>query len=294
MRIRRISKLAGLLAVVIAASFAAGCGITRVEPGHVAIVVDLAGSQRGVQDYTLRTGWVTYSPLSTQVIEYPTSVQTASWTKSTNEGAPTDESITFTTKEGTTVNADISLSYNLNAAKIPQFYVTFRNDDLSGFTYGYLHNIARDAFNNVGGSFTVQQVMGDNAHFLAEVQTLVSKQVEPLGVNIMQFGFIGAPRPPQGVIQAINASQQAQYIAQQKTNELMQAQADANKRVAQAEGEAKANEALAKSISPELLQWRAYDIQDRWINRWNGRTPEVTAGNSGNMLYTLPATSNNK
>ncbi len=53
---------------------------------------------------------------------------------------------------------------------------------------------------------------------------------------IDQFGFIGSPRPPQSVIDAINAKVQAQQIAVQKQNELVQSQADAAKLVAAAEG----------------------------------------------------------
>jgi len=44
---------------------------TRIGPGYVGVEVNLAGSQRGTQDIPVRTGWVFYSPLKTQVIEFP-------------------------------------------------------------------------------------------------------------------------------------------------------------------------------------------------------------------------------
>lgn len=271
-----------------------GCA-SRINPGHVGIVVDLAGKDRGVQDYTIRTGWVFYAPWGTQIFEYPTYVQTAKWTKDPNEGndrnnEPPDESITFTTKEAVSVNADISLSYQLDGGKVPQFYVKFRSDDLNNFTDGYLHNVSRDAFNEVGGQYTVEQVMGNNAEFLHAVEAKVSSQVQPLGVEIQQFGFIGAPRPPVNVISAINNAQQAKYRAQQSENELAQTTAEANKRVAQAEGEAQANLKLAQSITQPLLEWRKLDIQDRWISRWNGATPSVTTGGgqTPGLLLNIP------
>src|SRR5262249_5758679 len=56
-------------------------GITRIEAGYVGIEVNLAGSQRGASEIPVRTGWVFYSPLTTQVIEFPTYVQTVKWTR---------------------------------------------------------------------------------------------------------------------------------------------------------------------------------------------------------------------
>lgn len=268
-----------------------GCGVTRINPGHVGIKVDMAGSQRGVQDYTLRTGWVFYNPLGSQIVEYPTFVQTAVWTKNPNEGRKEDESITFTTKDDMVVNADVSLSYHLDTKKVPDFYVQFRSDDLSAFTYGFLHNVARDKFNEIGGQYTVEQIMGDNGPFLKNVETALQAQVAPYGVSIDQFGFVGAPRPPQQVIEAINAKVQATQLALQKENEVAQAQADAQKQVAEAEGrakalltvataEAEANHKVSESLTPELLQHEA-------IQKWNGSQPQVL-GTGGGLLFNIP------
>lgn len=198
------NRLAPLVAVIALMALNAGCA-TRIGPGHVGIEVDLAGSQRGVQDFTLKTGWVFYNPFVTSVVEYPTFVQTAKWTRDLNEGKPINEEITFTNKDSMLIAADISLSYSLRPDRVPNFYVKFRNDDIDGFTHGFLRNVARDMFNETAGKFGIEQIMGDNGPFLAEVRKRLQDQVDPIGVVIEQFGFIGAPRPPQGVVDSINA-----------------------------------------------------------------------------------------
>lgn len=271
---------------------------SRIDPGHVGIVVDLAGKDRGVQDYTIRTGWVFYAPWGTQIYEYPTFMQTYAFTANPNEGAadhPPDESITFTDKNSVKINADISLSYQLDAAKVPSFYVKFRNDDVKDFTFGYLHNVVRTAFDTVGGKYTVEQIMGDNGPFLGDVKTEVSNQVASLGVQIQQLGFIGYPRPPQQITDSINLAQQAKYITQQKQNELQQAQAEAAKAVAAAQGQAESNRVLTNSITPQLLQWQEIQLRyselsvtDRWIARWNGQMPQVSSGQMPGMLLQIP------
>jgi regulator of protease activity HflC (stomatin/prohibitin superfamily) len=272
--------------------FFAGCA-TRIGPGRVGIKVDLAGSQRGVEELPIRTGWVFYSFLSSTIVEYPTSVQTAKWTRDPNEGSVNNEEMSFNTKDGLTVYGDLSVSYHLDSAKVPAFYVKFRNDDIQQFTHGFLRNVARDAINRTGSQYTVQEVMGEKKSELEQnSRAELQKQVGDIGVVIDQFGFIGSPRPPQSVIDSINAKVQAQQIAVQKQNELVQSQADAAKLVAAAEGQAKAQVAVANgeaesnrvraaSISQNIIEWQKLAVTDRWIAKWNGQVPQVQTGTNG-------------
>src|ERR1700678_4451373 len=64
-----------------------GCqATTRVDAGHVGIRVKLAGSDRGVQDMPVVTGWVVYNPITEQIIIFPTSVQNVVWSSNPHEG----------------------------------------------------------------------------------------------------------------------------------------------------------------------------------------------------------------
>ncbi|MGA2719875.1 MAG: SPFH domain-containing protein [Candidatus Acidiferrales bacterium] len=277
------------MAILLAAIFAAGCA-TRIGPGNVGIKVDLAGSQRGVEDLPIRTGWVFYNPAGSKVVEYPTFVQTAKWTHDLNEGRPINEELSFNTLQGLTVYGDISLSYHLDPAKVPAFYVKFRSDDIDQFTHGFLRNVARDSMNRVAANYTVEEIMGEKKPEMEQrSREELQSEVKDIGVVIEQFGFIGSPRPPESVVAAINAAQQAKYIAQQKQNELLQSQADAAKQVAAAEGQAKSQIAIAQgeaesnrlraaSISPQIIEWQKLAVTDRWIERWNGSMPQVEAG----------------
>lgn len=274
-------------------------GCTRIDAGHVGIVVNLAGDQRGVQELPAQTGRVWYNPFGTQVFEYPTFVQTAVWTKDVHEGRPVNEEITFTNSDSMQFAADISIGYHLERDKVPAFYVKFRSDDLDSFTHGFMRNLAREKFDTVAGKYKLDQIMGDNAKFMAEVRASLQNDLDPIGVVIDQFGFIGAPRPPESVIASINAKNAATQKAMQVENELRQSEAEAKKLVARAEGEAKAevarakgdaearriradteayaNQTVAKSLTPLVIEyWR--------VTKWNGQMPQVTGGNSGTMF----------
>jgi regulator of protease activity HflC (stomatin/prohibitin superfamily) len=281
-----------LLMIALLAIVSTGCGYTRVGPGHVGIVVNSAGTNKGVLDTPARTGAVWYNPLTETVIEYPTFIQTAKWTRDMNEGNPVDESVTFTNRDSMVINADVSLSYSLVPEKVPQFYVKFVVEDLDKFTHGFLRNVARDCFNEHAGAFTIEQIMGDNAQFLKEARDCTQAKVKDYGVNIEQFGIIGAPRPPQTVIDAINSKAKAQQLALQKQNELVQVEADAKKQVTQAKADAEANVTIARGESEaNALRQRSLTkelLEQMRIEKWDGKLPVTVLGDKSIPMVATP------
>ena len=93
-------------------------GCSRIDPGYVGIAVNQAGSNKGVEDYPLLTGWVIYNPITTKIYEYPTFQQNVIWTASRHEGKAFDESISFNTKGGAAITADVSMSGKFRTEKV--------------------------------------------------------------------------------------------------------------------------------------------------------------------------------
>lgn len=254
-------------------------GCKHIDPGCVGVRVDSCGA--GISPDPVPVGYHSVGAC-VSIIEYPTWVQTAVWTHNVNEGHPTNEEISFTNADQMQIFADISISYQLDPKKVPAFYTKFRADELDTFTHGFLRNLAREKFDNVAGRYKIEQIMGDNSQFLKETRAALQADLEPYGVKIAQFGFVGAPRPPQSVIDSINAKAMATQKATQIELELKQSEAEARKQVAKAEGEAKAvrlradaeayaNETVAKSLSQTLVEYER-------VKRWDGRMPQVAGG----------------
>lgn len=293
----------GLMILLMIALMGSGCvNYQTIQPGHAGIEVKLNGTNQGVQEFAAKTGRIWYNPWNTSILQYPTFTQTVQWTANKNEGRPTDESITFTAMGGIVVNADVSASYQIGFDSVPKFYVQFRSDDLDQFTHGFFKNVVRDAFNETAGKYSIEQIMGDNAEFIHAARNLVEANLKPLGISISQFGFIGAPRPPQNVIESINQKIQATQNAIQTENEVRQTKAQAEKNVAAAEGEAraavtraegqaKANQIKAASITPQILEWERLAATREAIGRWNGQPSQFVGGGSGNptsFLFQMP------
>jgi regulator of protease activity HflC (stomatin/prohibitin superfamily) len=296
--IKRGAFLAGLLLAGMV-FFNYIVAVTRIGAGYVGVEVVLSGSQRGPSEIPIRTGWVFYSPLRSQIIEFPTFVQTVKWTHDMNEGRAANEEMSFNSKEGMEIYSDVSLSYAIEPRQVPDFYVKYRVSDLETFTHGILRDIVRNSLNEVASTYSVEQIYGEQkAQFLASVQALIQQKLAPVGVGIQQFGFIGAPRVPSVIASAITAKAQAIQDAERARNELAKTQAEAAKTVAEAEGEAKAavmrangeaeaNKIRQTSLTPQLLELRKIENQKALIDRWNGALPTVQTGNGG-LLMELP------
>jgi regulator of protease activity HflC (stomatin/prohibitin superfamily) len=288
------------LAVGTVILFALFVRVTRIEAGHVGVEINLAGSQRGASEIPIRTGWVVYSPLRTQVFEFPTYVQTVKWTRDLTEGHPINEEMSFNSKEGMEIRVDVSLSYAIDPQKVPDFYVKYRASDLELFTHGILRDIVRNSLNEVASTYTVEDIYGEHkAEFLSRVQAMIEQKVAPVGVNVQQFGFIGAPHVPEVIAAAITAKAQAIQQAERAGNELATTQAEAAKKIAEADGDAKsmvtraqgeadANRIRQNSLTPQLLELRRIENQQAMIEHWNGQLPQVESGQGSGMILQLP------
>jgi regulator of protease activity HflC (stomatin/prohibitin superfamily) len=274
--------------------------ITRIGAGFVGVEIMLSGSQRGPAEIPIKTGWVFYSPLRSQNIEFPTYVQTVKWTRDLNEGHAANEEMSYNSKEGMEIYSDVSLSYAIDPKMVPDFYLKFRVSNLEFFTHGILRDIVRNSLNEVASAYPVEEIYGEHkTEFLHKVEVLIQTKLTPVGVGIQQFGFIGAPRVPDVISAAITGKAQAIQNAERAQNELAQTQAEAAKKIAEADGDAKsavaraqgeaeANRIRQASITPQLLELRRLENQKALIDRWNGQLPQVESGGSNGIMLQLP------
>jgi regulator of protease activity HflC (stomatin/prohibitin superfamily) len=274
--------------------------ITRIGAGFVGVEIMLSGSQRGPAEIPIKTGWVFYSPVRSQIIEFPTYVQTVKWTRDLNEGRAANEEMSYNSKEGMEIYSDVSLSYAIDPKMVPDFYLKYRVSNLDVFTHGVLRDIVRNSLNEVASTYPVEEIYGEHkTEFLHKVEALIQTKLTPVGVGIQQFGFIGAPRVPDVIASAITGKARAIQSAEQAQNELAQTQAEAAKKIAEADGDAKsavaraqgeaeANRIRQASITPQLLELRRLENQKALIDRWNGQLPQVESGGSNGIMLQLP------
>jgi regulator of protease activity HflC (stomatin/prohibitin superfamily) len=286
---RGVKWAVGLFAGFIAVSIVFSNMLTRVEVGNVGLRVNLAGSARGVEEVPTVTGWVWYNPFTEQIVEFPTRVLSVTWTKDVNEGSPSDESITFASGEGLTINADVGFAFHIEPDMAPRLYARFRQADITVLAHGYIRNIVRDALNEVASTMAVQDIYGaKKGELLARAKNHVEQAFRKDGIGVDQLTFAASLRLPETVEVAINRTIEQNQAAIAAQNRVAQVEAEARQKVAQATGEAEAvltrakadaeaNRLITQSLTPALMEYRR-------LEKWDGKLTQVTGGGTIPML----------
>jgi len=265
--------------ILVAALFLLPSTFTYINPGHVGIVIHRAGG--GVDPHPLGPGVHTRVPFATGIEEYPVFLKTVVLTRSSGEGSASNDEINVNSVEGQPLSLDVSLSFELDPAQTPKLYSTFRTD-IDQITHGFVKQAIRQSLQEVVGTEPIADIIGPKkAEATNRARALISQRLQPYGFEVKQF-TINELRAPPAVMEAINQKNVMQQQALTAQNELQkntfQAQGDSIKAagrakaiMAEAEAQARANQLLSQSITPNLVQ---YEL----TKKWNGQMPQVTGG----------------
>jgi regulator of protease activity HflC (stomatin/prohibitin superfamily) len=270
---------------------------TTVPAGQVGVVVHMLGGSKGVDAEEVGVGryWLSWND---ELFLFPTYTQNDTWSGE-------KESITFQTKEGLNVNADIGISYHIDPSKVTTVFQKYRKgiDEISEV---YLRNMVRDALVKAASTQDVETVYGQGkTELLANVEENVRKEVEPIGIIIEHIYWVGTLKLPDTVVENINAKINATQRAMTRENEIQQTKAEAQKQIEAAKGEAESKLAVARAeaesvkirgeaeasaikaksdalnASPQLVQ---YEI----AKNWDGKLPVTTMGSSSIPMLNIP------
>jgi regulator of protease activity HflC (stomatin/prohibitin superfamily) len=283
-------KAQNLLMLLCAALMLTQTGCSRVPPGNVGVKVYLLGGSKGVNQEELGVGryWI---GMNEELFVFPTFTQNYVWTKSPQEGSPNDESITFQTVDGMEVNGDFGITYRIDPTKVSILFQTYRKG-VEEITDIFLRNIVRDELNKASSKLKIEEIYGVGKEALmTSVKDKISKAVEEKGIIVENIYVIGSFRLPPTVQESLNLKIAASQKAAQRENEIQEATAEAAKKVAEAQGiadsillkakaDAEANTMLAKSVTPELVQYQT-------ITKWNGELPQFVGGGTIPMIQML-------
>lgn len=224
----------------------------RIDAGHEGLLVKMYGSDKGVQDVALVTGRVWYNPLTEQVFEIPTYVQTVNY-----------EPFTVNAKDGSVFTVDPTISLKVIDGESPKIFKKYRraiHEVLQNTLVNHIKDVYRIEFNK----YTTDSIISRREAFENGVQNKMNEFLKKEGFVLEQL--TSGIQYPEAITKAINAKNAAIQEAQRVENELKVAEANARILIVQAEAEARANE-LRKASLNQLL------IQQQFIEKWDGKTP---------------------
>lgn len=270
MEVKHILTLVAItLIILIIPSTMVRC--TRVDSSEVGIRFNkLSLTEQGKLDASPVTGYVFYNPITTAVHTYPTFVQRVDY-----------EPFTVNTKDAAIFTMDPTMAYYLNRDKAAEVFFKYRKS-LEEIQEGYMRTVIYDAYRVTANSYTSDELMANRAKFEQEVRLMLDSTLTQEGFTVTEF--TSQITPPESLRKMIDAKNAAVQAALKAENEVKQAEANAKIAVAKAQGEAKAMKIKAdaeayynRTISASLSQMV---IQEDWIEKWDGKLPQVSGGNT--------------
>ncbi|GGH23756.1 prohibitin family protein [Paenibacillus segetis] len=250
-------RIATIIVIIFVLAIVGMNSFTQVQFGHVGLYKTFGKLNENV----LRPGIHLKVPFIQSVIQVNTQV------------AKTETDTTASSKDLQPVSTHVVVNYSVN------------------------EDSAYKLMNNIGGSYdtivinpAVQEIVKEvTARFQAEELISIRDQVagkinEELTkrlaaydltvreVNIVNFNFSDAFN------QSIEAKQVAQQQALKASNDLKRIEIEAQQKVAQAQAEAESLKLKKQEVTPELVQLKQIEVQEKAVEKWDGHLPQVTGG----------------
>ncbi|MEK4605378.1 prohibitin family protein [Bacillus sp. FSL L8-0099] len=266
-------------AVVVAGGLLAGgiltaMSVTVIDQGHAGVIYSRS---TGVQDEILGQGWHMVSPFE-RVTEYPVATETVDV-----------DTFKAQTRDGKALDVSLSYDYANDLEKLPYLYNKFKGQDPETTENGWLQKRIKKATLNVFSQYSVLDVFQKQGEINEKIEKEFKSMVNKHGFDVDSV-TVNAPDPDKKTRGAIQGVVDAQQELEKSEIKKKQAIVDAERKVEEARGEAeservkaegtaKANELLRQSLTPEV-------IQNKTIEKWDGKLPQVTGGST--PMITVP------
>jgi regulator of protease activity HflC (stomatin/prohibitin superfamily) len=269
---------------------------TRVDPGYAGVQYNLF---TGIQEETLPEGLRWHAPWI-NVYEYPVSTE--------NVKLKGKSALQINTGDGKTVEADVSYAFRFENEKLSHVFKRFRRQSAEEIADGYMKTMLLDNTQNVSTKHSVLEVYSQEREAISkEIRQKLTDLFAKDGIVLEQFAIVDvrpdketkkilariseAEATKEAIIrERANVEEQNKNIEQQNKNDKLAA--EGQKQVAivnaqkaaetiriEAEAQAKANQDLAKSMTPALVQYE-------YIKAWKAggsQVPKINGG-SGSIL----------
>jgi len=233
---------------------------TVVPAGNVG-VVDFFGT---VSDNTLKAGINPVNPLA-RVIKFSVKTQEIK------------EVMDVPSKEGMTVQLEISALFHLNPDKAAEVYKSVGENYVEIILEPQFRSVAR----GVTAGYEAKALYTSEREMLAQILLKdLEKLVEPRGVTVESTPLrrIGLPA---GLTASIEAKLQAEQQSQQMQFVLTKEKQEADRKRIEAQGISDFQNIVARGISEQLLRWKGIEATEKLANSQNTKVIIIGAGKDG-------------
>jgi regulator of protease activity HflC (stomatin/prohibitin superfamily) len=242
-----------------------------VQAGHVGVLLTFGRVSPGV----LEPGFHLIIPMAQRIVQVDTRVLPHAFRE-----------IEAASREYQSVRLTGTMNYHLKAPQAAELYQTVGLD----FADKVIDPAFNDFIKEVVPRYQVTEILGRRDEIRSTARTMLGQNLERYGIVVddIYISNISFSKEYQDAIERKQTAQQnveteQQILAQkeiQAQQAIVEARGRAEARVTAADGDARANELLAESISPQLIEYL------RWT-RWDGKLP-LFSGSSQSPFVSIP------
>jgi hypothetical protein len=296
---------AGVLSVVAVLSTSCGGRLGTGEdigPGKAGLLMELYGDKRGIKNAQLQEGGRIPVAWGQDLLVFPVTYYTATFTQDPTEGSPKDQRIRFSASGGSSVGLDTSVAFSWSIEQMPDRpkgytklheFVAKYNQEPEVFINKTLFAATRDcATKSAAEKGLGAAALRANVQPLLEGMQLClqAKFPELVISNVGSLTTVEVPEAIRDIIDAQFSAQQGAITAEANAQRakadgkalLEEATAKANAAIEEARGKAEADRLRSASMTPQVLEMERLRVQSQEIEKWNGVRP-ATVIQSGSV-----------
>lgn len=214
----------------------------------------------GTSKDTLKEGVHFVTPFLDKIYKIDTTVQER-----------TDDAVSVQTKDAQWAKMQVNVKYEVSKSNAFKVYKQYKTID--ALKENIIGNYAQNAMNEVCSNYNIIDLLGDKRNEIINKASEILKQnlgKEGVTLKMLTIKDLDAGKKIEKAISDEAVAKKQVETAKQKQEK---ARTEAETKLIEAEGEANANAVKTKALTPEVLQ-------EQWINKWDGKLPKVTDGNT--------------
>lgn len=189
----------------------------------------------------------------------------------------TDVEAAAASKDLQDVSTSVALNWHIEPTKVNQVFQQV--GDMDDIVIGIINPAVSEVVKASIAQRPVNLILQERVALKNEIDTALTQRLQPYGVvvddvSLVNFAFSAEFNA------AIEAKQVAEQQAQQAVFKAQQAEQEAKSEINRAKGQAEAQRLLRETLTPAILQQRA-------IDKWDGRFPTVMTGEGSTPLINL-------
>lgn len=136
-----------------------------------------------------------------------------------------------------------------------------------------------ESIKSITAQYTAEELITKRAEVSKKMQESLTEKVENRGISVIDFNVTDL-NFSEAYNQAIERKQVAEQEAKQAEYELQKSQVENEKKIAEAEANAKVMEVQNASTTEAAIKLKELEIEQSFINKWNGQLPTTVTGES--------------